>query len=94
MSEVNFLIERRLRDAAKGCANAAYDLGVAFSSGTDGVEIDLIEAHQWFNLSAVWGDDRAAEARTEISDEMSAREIVEAQRRARARLAMTVRRAA
>ena len=94
MSEVNFMIERRLRDAARGDANAAYDLGVAWSSGTDGVEIDLIEAHQWFNLAAVWGDDRAAEARTEIADEMSAREIVEAQRRARARLAMTVRQAA
>ncbi|CAM3071531.1 Sel1 repeat family protein [Sphingomonas antarctica] len=94
MSEVNFVIERRLRDAARGDANAAYDLGVAWSIGTDGVEIDLIEAHQWFNLAAVWGDDRAAEARTEIADEMSAREIVEAQRRARARLAMTVRQAA
>ena len=94
MSEFNFRIERRLQDAAKGCPNAAYDLGVAFSSGTDEVEIDMIEAHQWFNLSAVWGDERAAEARAEIADEMTAREIVEALRRARARLAGMHRRAA
>lgn len=94
MSEVNFLIERRLRDAARGDAQSAYDLGVAWSSGTDGVTIDLIEAHQWFNLAAVWGDERAAEARIEIADEMTAREIVEAQRRARARLAGTIKKAA
>lgn len=94
MTEVNFLIERRMRDAAKGCGSAAYDLGVAWSSGTDGVALDLIEAHRWFNLAAVWGDDRAAEARTEIADEMTAREIVEAQKLARAWLAGVVRQAA
>ena len=94
MTEVNFLIERRMRDAAKGCGNAAYDLGVAWSSGTDGVPIDLIEAHQWFNLATAWGDDRAPEARAEIADEMTAREIVEAQRRARSWLAGVVRQAA
>lgn len=94
MTDINFLIERRMRDVARGDAAAAYDLGVAWSSGTDGVTLDLIEAHQWFNLSAVLGDERAAEARTEIADEMSAREIVEAQRRARARLATITRKAA
>lgn len=84
VSEVNFLLERRLQQAGTGDANACYELGVAYSSGTNGVLADLVEAHKWFNLAAVWGDTRGHEARVEISDEMSAREIAEAQRQARA----------
>lgn len=55
-----------------------YDRGIACGL------TDLIEAHKWFNLAAMNGDDRAASARTDIALEMSAREITEAQRRARA----------
>ncbi|RHW17614.1 hypothetical protein D1610_09175 [Sphingomonas gilva] len=89
-----FLIESRLADAAAGDADALFDLGVAYSSGSDGVGVDLIEAHKWFNLAALNGDVRAQEWRAEIADEMSAREIAEAQRQARAWLGATVRRAA
>lgn len=85
----SFLMESRLADAAAGDLDALFDLGVAYSSGSDGTPIDLIEAHKWFNLAAVKGDARAQEWRAEIADEMSAREIAEAQRQARAWLSAT-----
>lgn len=84
LRSARFLIESRLRDAARGDARACYDLGMVYSSGADGVDIDLIEAHKWFNIAAVSGDERAQECRAEIAEDMSAREIVEAQKAARA----------
>ena len=83
-----FLLESRLRQAAKGQTDALYELGVAYSSGS-GVAFDLVEAHKWFNLAAVSGDVRGQQCRAEIAEEMSAREIAEAQRSARAWLAAT-----
>ena len=53
-------------------------------------EVDLIEAHKWFNLAAVAGHDEAKTCRAEIADEMTARDIAEAQRRARRRLPRSV----
>ena len=89
-----FLVESRLRDATRGCIDAYYDLGMMYSSGTQGVDVDLIEAHKWFNLAAIGGMGRAQECRAEIADEMSAREIVAAQKAARAWLQLTTRAAA
>ena len=83
-----------MRDAAAGKTEALYDLGIAYSSGSGGLDVDLIEAHKWFNLAAVNGHERAQQCRAEISDEMTAREIAEAQKQARAWLNETVRRAA
>lgn len=88
-----FLIESRIDDAAQGDAEALYDLGIAYSSGS-GVDVDLIQAHKWFNLAALAGLDRGHECRAEISEDMTAREIAEAQRLARAWLMETTRRAA
>ncbi|WP_414900114.1 hypothetical protein ACMT1E_10440 [Sphingomonas flavalba] len=79
-----FLIESRLVDAARGNADACFDLGIAYSSGADGVDVDLVEAHKWFNLSALAGSHRGQQCRAEIAGEMSAREIAAAQRMARA----------
>lgn len=87
VAETNFWMTRRLRDAGRGDAAACFDLGMAFSSGTEGAELDLVEAHKWFNLASVWGEERGSELRIEISEEMTAREIAEAQRGARAWLA-------
>ena len=84
LKSARFLIESRLRDAARGNANACYDLGVIYSSGAEGVDVDLIEAHKWFNIAAVSGDERAQYCRAEISEDMTAREIIEAQKAARA----------
>jgi TPR repeat protein len=90
----NFLIESRMVDAARGNARAFYDLGIAYSSGSSGVEVDLIQAHKWFNLAALNGSERGQQCRAEIAEDMTAREIAEAQRQARAWLAETTRRAA
>ena len=89
-----FLMESRMQDAVRGDADALYELGVAYSTGTHGIEVDLVEAHKWFNLAALNGSERGQESRAEIADEMSAREIAEAQRQARAWLGATGRRAA
>lgn len=94
LKSATFLMEAWLQRAAWGDCDALYDLGVAFSTGTGGTEVDLIEAHKWFNLAALSGSRLAQESRAEIADEMSAREIAEAQRQARAWLAETSRRAA
>ena len=89
-----FLMESKLQQAARGDADALYDLGVAYSTGTHGIEVDLVEAHKWFNLAALNGSEAGQTCRAEISEEMSAREIAEAQRQARAWLSATGRRAA
>jgi uncharacterized protein len=89
-----FLIESRINDAANGDADALFELGIAYSSGTDGVEVNLIEAHKWFNLAALAGNDRGHECRAEVSEDMTAREIAEAQRQARAWMIENTRRAA
>jgi uncharacterized protein len=94
MKSANFLIESRVTDAARGNSNALFDLGVAYSTGSGGVDVNLIEAHKWFNLAAVNGHEEAMYCRAEISDEMTAREIAEAQRQARAWLQMGEQRAA
>ena len=89
-----FRLETRLADAAQGNPDACFELGVAYSSGMDGVDVDLVQAHKWFNLGAMSGDERSQQCRADISFEMTAREIAEAQRQARAWLMETTRRAA
>lgn len=79
----DLLVANCLASAAQGDTAAYFDLGVAFSTGSHGAPCDLVEAHKWFNLAASKGHEEAACCRADISDEMSAREIAEAQRRAR-----------
>ena len=85
----DFLVRSRLADAERGSIDALFELGVVYSTGRTELGIDLIEAHKWFNLAALNGCTRGQQCRAEISVEMSAREIAEAQRQARAWLAMT-----
>jgi len=89
-----FLIESRLRAAARGDMRALYDLGMIYSTGSGGGAIDLVEAHKWFNLAAVAGSEEAQHCRAEIAEDMTAREISVAQRAARDWQALTERRAA
>lgn len=70
-----------------GDDNALFELGCAFSTGSRGALCDLVEAHKWFNLAASRGHEEAQNCRAEVAEEMTAREIAEAQRRARAFLA-------
>jgi TPR repeat protein len=84
-----FLLRSRLADAEAGDVDALFELGVTYSTGRGGISVDLIEAHKWFNLAALNGSTRGQECRAEISVEMTAREIAEAQRQARAWLSTT-----
>ena len=92
--EAETLVASCLAAAADGDLSAYFDLGVAYSTGSHGIDCDLIEAHKWFNLAAVGGYDEAKMCRADIAEEMTAREIAEAQRRAREWLAATARKAA
>jgi len=94
VKSASFLIESRLVEAALGDTDALYELGLAYSSGANGIDLDLIQAHKWFNLAALRGDLRSQECRHDVSEDMTAREIAEAQRQARAWLQATMRHAA
>src|SRR5215469_3599184 len=69
-------------DAKRGRADALYNLGLAYSTG-QGVRVDFVAAHKWFNLAAVRGVEEAKSWRAQISREMDAAQIAEAQRLAR-----------
>lgn len=62
--------------------DALFQLGLRYCVGRD-VGIDLVEAHKWFNLAAMRGNDDAKQYRSEISREMSKIQISRAQRLAR-----------
>jgi len=82
-----FLLRSRIADAEAGDVDALFELGLTYSTGRGGIAVDLVEAHKWFNLAALSGSTRGQECRAEIAIEMTAREIAEAQRQARAWLA-------
>jgi TPR repeat protein len=79
-----FLSESRVEDAGQHNSTAWFDLGICYSSGTGGATIDLVEAHKWFNLAAMSGVEEAQEWRAEIACDMTARQIADAQKAARA----------
>lgn len=94
INSAQFLMEARQSRAAYGTADDYFDLGVAYSCGTGDLPIDLVEAHKWFNLAALRGSEQGQSMRAEIAGEMTAREIAEAQRQARAMIASSQLRAA
>jgi len=69
-------------EAQNGRADALYNLGLAYSTG-QGVDVDYVAAHKWFNLAAIKGSELAKSWRAQISAEMSTSQIAEAQRLAR-----------
>ena len=56
--------------------------GIFLSSGRSG-QVDLIEAHKWFNIAAAGGDRAAAQHRDELAREMTREEVAAALRAAR-----------
>lgn len=68
--------------AQGGGADALYQLGLMYCVGRD-VDVDLIEAHKWFNLAALRGNEDAKVYRSEISREMTKKQIAAAQKSAR-----------
>ena len=69
-------------EARNGRVEALYNLGLAYSTG-QGVDVDYIAAHKWFNLAAMKGVNEARSWRAQLSSEMSPDQIAEAQRQAR-----------
>ncbi|HWV13496.1 MAG TPA: hypothetical protein VN110_09400 [Sphingobium sp.] len=94
LKTAQFLMESRLQASGWQSAEECFELGVAYSCGTGGMSVDLIEAHKWFNLAASRGSEEGQAMRAEIAEEMTAREIAEAQRQARAWIAASQLRAA
>ena len=81
-----FLVQSRMAEAEDGDVEALFELGISYSTGSD---VDFVAAHKWFNLAALNGDARGQQCRADLAEEMSAREIAEAQKQARAWLAVT-----
>jgi hypothetical protein len=69
-------------DAKAGKPQALYQLGLCYSTG-QGVELDLVRAHKYFNLAAMKGVAEARLWRAELAQQMSSNDIAEAQRLAR-----------
>ena len=90
----DLLVAQYLAMAVQGDPGACFDLGVLYSTGGRGIAGDLVEAHKWFNLASMSDHEDAKTCRADIAEEMTAREIAEAQRRARQWIAATTRRAA
>ena len=68
--------------AQGGGADALFQLGLMYCSGRD-VEVNLVEAHKWFNLAAVRGNEDAKAYRLELAREMTKKQIAAAQKSAR-----------
>ncbi len=69
-------------EAKQGQAHAMYNLGLAYSTG-QGVSVDYVTAHKWFNLAAMRGVNEAKSWRATMASELSADQIAEALRQAR-----------
>lgn len=76
------LLSARMRRAARGDADAQFDLGLMYATG-EGVDLDYVTAHQWFNLAAMGGNREARVMRADLALDMSPAQVAEAQRRAR-----------
>lgn len=68
--------------AQGGQPDALFELGLIYCTGRDG-KVDLVEAHKWFNLAAMRGNEEAKHYRGELSREMSKADISKAQKLAR-----------
>ena len=67
---------------ADDAASSLFRFGMMHLTG-DGVPVDLVAAHKWFNLAAMRGSKEAVRLRREIATEMTPSEIAAAQRAAR-----------
>jgi len=84
MSEISSPKEKPvLEEPKRNDADALFVLGMRYSIGRD-VEYDPVAAHKWFNLAAMMGHEEALSARADQAREMTAGQIAEAQRQARA----------
>ena len=67
----------------KGVTGAeALRRGMASANGAGGT-VNLVDAHRWFNIAAVLGEEKAAVLRSETALDMTKRELAAALRAAR-----------
>ncbi len=76
------IAEARQAVQSAGAPEDLYRLGLIYSTG-QGAEIDLVQAHMWFNLAALRGSQCAKDCRKELADQMTSAEIASAQKAAR-----------
>ena len=74
--------------ALGGQPDALFELGLIYATGREG-KVDLVEAHKWFNLAALRGNEEAKRYRNELSADMSKTDVARAQRLAREFLSAT-----
>jgi hypothetical protein len=87
MARIDVLSRQTVEYGAQGDQlDAFFELGLSYCTGRDGT-MDLIEAHKWFNIAAIQGNDEAKRYRSEVAGDMSKDEIMRAQRLAREWLA-------
>jgi len=83
MARMDFGTQSLVEYAAQGGQpDALFELGLMYCTGRD-VTLDLIEAHKWFNLAAIRGNEEAKHYRLELSREMSKADVAKAQKLAR-----------
>lgn len=68
-------------------ADILFELGMMYCLGRDVLQ-DYVTAHKWFNLAALKGNDDAKFYRRELAQEMTAAQVADAQRQARAWMTM------
>lgn len=83
MARMDFSTRDTVEDAAQGGQpDALFELGLIYCTGRDG-KVDLVQAHKWFNLAAMRGNEEAKSYRLEISRDMSKSDVALAQKLAR-----------
>jgi TPR repeat protein len=83
MARMDFSSRDVVELAAQGDQpDALFQLGLIYCTGRDGT-VDLVEAHKWFNLSAMRGNDEAKRYRLELARDMSKMDVARAQKLAR-----------
>ncbi len=70
------------RAADAGHPGAQFHLGLMYATGEE-IPLDLVLAHKWLNLAATRGSGDATTLRSEITLEMSRKDVMTAQRLAR-----------
>ena len=70
------------RAAGQGHPGGQLNLGVAYALGK-GVRRNWVQAHMWFNLAAIEGEERAMDYCVKIARRMTSDQIADAQRLAR-----------
>lgn len=87
MARMDFTTRETVEFAAQGGQpDALFELGLIYCSGRDGT-VDLVQAHKWFNLAAMKGNEDAKRYRLELSRDMTKADIALAQKLAREWLA-------